>query len=99
MSASYCLSELPIGADEFADYLLEQGVQYVLYNHKNEGGYPRSVYGETANHPWAFYRFGARATFALTEQIELLMKTHVQLFNNGAQVVIDLKQRQKSQTK
>ena len=91
LSPTHCLKELPIESSAFAQYLINQNIDYVLYNYKNEGGYPRTIFGKSMSHPWDFYSSTARQSFAMSDQLKLLMQTHRQVFNNGAQVVIDLR--------
>ncbi len=92
MGLKGCFEELPIAPAKFAKHFLDQGIRYIMYNHRTEGGYPRSVFGRTSAHEWDYYRYGAQMSFALADQLEIMMKASKQLFNNGYQVVIDLGQ-------
>jgi hypothetical protein len=90
MNQVKCLDDQSIPTDAFASHFLENDVRYLLYNYKNEGGYPRSVFGGSANHPWEFYSYGAKQSFAFADQMAFMMRDYHQLFNNGAHVVLDL---------
>jgi len=63
MSPTQCLDKLPISGSEFVNHLRQNGIDYVIYNFKNEGGYPRATFQYMLSHQWAYYRRTALMTF------------------------------------
>ncbi len=79
-------------AEDLAQYLRDQGIQYIAYSYGNEALFsikdPELASRE--NHPNPWIRTQAVRTFAVQKQLQELGKQYPRIFDNGQDFVIDI---------
>lgn len=78
--------------EALAQYLREQGIQYVAYSYSNEALFSIKdpELASRQNHPNPWIRTQAVRTFAVQKQLQSLGNQYPRVFDNGQDFVIDL---------
>lgn len=79
-------------AKDLAQYLRDQGIQYIAYSYSNEALFSVKdpELASRQNHPNPWIRTQAVRTFAVQKQLHELGKQYPRIFDNGQDFIIDI---------